>query len=94
MHDEILKGLANGELKKGTFTVSRENYREANVRVDDDISWFISGRYCNRAVNGDIVALKLLPENQWIAPEKALRLRDAEDLVIKVTAIVRKAATI
>ena len=42
-HDEIISGLANGEYKKGIFSVSRENYREANVTVDHNTltTWFI-----------------------------------------------------
>ncbi|VDM70001.1 unnamed protein product, partial [Strongylus vulgaris] len=43
-------------------------------------SWFIQGTNCNRAIDGDIVAVQLLPENQWTLPEKKVCLRDVEDM--------------
>ncbi|WKY03461.1 hypothetical protein Q1695_004873 [Nippostrongylus brasiliensis] len=84
-HDEITKGVAQGTIKKGSFAVSRENYREAYVLVDPGTmtSWFIKGVHCNRAIDGDIVAVQLLPEEEWTLPEKKMRLRDVEDLEIK-----------
>jgi len=33
----------------------------------------------NRAVHGDVVVAQLLPESEWTAPEKTIRLRDAEE---------------
>ncbi|KAK6018644.1 RNB-like protein [Ostertagia ostertagi] len=52
-HDEITKGIAHGTIKKGTFSVSRENYREAFVLVDSSTmtSWFIHGLDSNRAID-------------------------------------------
>ncbi|CAB3409482.1 unnamed protein product [Caenorhabditis bovis] len=81
-HDKIMEGIAEGTIKRGTFNVSRENYREANVIIDENLtSWLISGLNCNRAVNGDVVAVQLLPESEWIAPERKIRLRDVEEYV-------------
>ncbi|CAL2042102.1 unnamed protein product [Caenorhabditis brenneri] len=81
-HDKIMEGIANGSIKRGTFNVSRENYREATVIIDDQLnSWFITGSNCNRSVNGDVVAVQLLPESQWTCPEKKIRLRDVEEYV-------------
>ncbi|CAO4376025.1 unnamed protein product [Caenorhabditis nigoni] len=81
-HDKIMEGIANGTIKRGTFSVSRENYREATVIIDDQLnSWFITGNHCNRSVNGDVVAVQLLPEDQWTCPEKKIRLRDVEEYV-------------
>ncbi|KAK6052730.1 RNB-like protein [Cooperia oncophora] len=67
------------------FLVSRENYREATVLVDSNTmtSWFITGLNCNRAIDGDIVAVQLLPEEEWTLPERKVRLRDVEDLEMK-----------
>ncbi|ETN71598.1 RNB-like protein [Necator americanus] len=72
-HDEIIKGIAHGTIKKGTFSVSRENYREAYVLVDPNTmsSWFVKGLHSNRAIDGDVVAVQLLPEEEWTLPEKA-----------------------
>uniref|UniRef100_A0A1I7TQ84 Protein DIS3 homolog n=1 Tax=Caenorhabditis tropicalis TaxID=1561998 RepID=A0A1I7TQ84_9PELO len=81
-HDKIMEGIANGTIKRGTFSVSRENYREASVIIDDQLnSWFITGTHCNRSVNGDVVAVQLLPESEWTCPEKKIRLRDVEEYV-------------
>lgn len=33
----------------------------------------------NRAVHGDVVVVELLDESEWAAPEKTIRLRDAEE---------------
>ncbi|KAK6748759.1 hypothetical protein RB195_001407 [Necator americanus] len=84
-HDEIIKGIAHGTIKKGTFSVSRENYREAYVLVDPDTmsSWFVKGLHSNRAIDGDVVAVQLLPEEKWTLPEKKVCLRDVEDLEMK-----------
>ncbi|VDK44606.1 unnamed protein product [Cylicostephanus goldi] len=84
-HDEITEGIARGVIKKGTFAVSRENYREAYVMVDSSTmtSWFIQGTNCNRAIDGDIVAVQLLPEDEWTLPEKKVCLRDVEDMELK-----------
>uniref|UniRef100_A0A1I8ATB4 Protein DIS3 homolog n=1 Tax=Steinernema glaseri TaxID=37863 RepID=A0A1I8ATB4_9BILA len=82
--EEITAGLLNGRFCKGTFNVSRENYLEANVHVaggDEGKTWFIQGRlHANRAINGDIVAVELLPESEWTAPEKWIRMREIEEM--------------
>uniref|UniRef100_A0A0N5A9L5 Protein DIS3 homolog n=1 Tax=Syphacia muris TaxID=451379 RepID=A0A0N5A9L5_9BILA len=78
---EIQDGLRIGKFKKGVFQVSRENYMEAYAVVDNNTSWFLQGREnCNRAINGDIVAVELLPEEEWGCPEKVIKLRDVEEL--------------
>ncbi|CAK5092158.1 unnamed protein product [Meloidogyne enterolobii] len=42
--------------------------------------WFVQGSLnMNRAVHGDVVVAQLLPESEWTAPEKTIRLRDAEE---------------
>uniref|UniRef100_A0A1I7X728 RNB domain-containing protein n=1 Tax=Heterorhabditis bacteriophora TaxID=37862 RepID=A0A1I7X728_HETBA len=80
-YDEIVAGIARGTIKKGIFSTSRENYREATVLIDPETmtSWFIQGTNCNRAVNGDIVAVELLPENEWTASEKEITLSADDD---------------
>ncbi|VDM62312.1 unnamed protein product [Angiostrongylus costaricensis] len=84
-HDEIDRGITQGTIKKGAFSVSRENYREAYVLVDPSTmtSWFVQGLNCNRAIDGDIVAVQLLPEHDWTVPEKKVCLRDVEDFEVK-----------
>ncbi|EYC22070.1 hypothetical protein Y032_0018g3697 [Ancylostoma ceylanicum] len=94
-HDEITQGIAKGIIKKGTFSVSRENYREAYVLVDPSTmtSWFIQGLNCNRAIDGDVVAVQLLPEEEWTLPEKKVCLRDVEDLEMKADDEAEEEAT-
>uniref|UniRef100_A0A0R3RRV1 Protein DIS3 homolog n=1 Tax=Elaeophora elaphi TaxID=1147741 RepID=A0A0R3RRV1_9BILA len=83
-HDVVQNGIRNGKFKKATFQVSRENYMEAHVHVDEGNTWFIQGRInMNRAVNGDIVAVELLPESEWTCPQKVIRLRDVEEIEMK-----------
>lgn len=81
-HEEMVKGMAEGRIKKAQFTVSRENYREATVLIDGDTQWFITGTYANRAVNGDTVGVQLLPESEWCAPQRNLVLRDIEEATL------------
>lgn len=48
---------------------------EAYVHVDEGNAWFIQGRSnMNRAVNGDTVAVELLPESEWTCPQKVIRV--------------------
>lgn len=48
---------------------------EAYVHVDEGNTWFIQGRInMNRAVNGDTVAVELLPESEWTCPQKVIRV--------------------
>nr|CDQ04480.1 Bm1955, isoform c [Brugia malayi] len=83
-HDMIQNGIRSGKFKKATFQVSRENYTEAYVHVDEGTTWFIQGRInMNRAVNGDTVAVELLPESEWTCPQKVIRLRDVEEIEMK-----------
>uniref|UniRef100_A0A1I8AYG7 Protein DIS3 homolog n=1 Tax=Meloidogyne hapla TaxID=6305 RepID=A0A1I8AYG7_MELHA len=78
--DKLLDGLSKGNLKKGKFQISPENYLEAFVEFDMEDQWFVQGSLnMNRAVHGDVVVAQLLPENEWTAPEKTIRLRDAEE---------------
>uniref|UniRef100_A0A914KMQ1 Protein DIS3 homolog n=2 Tax=Meloidogyne TaxID=189290 RepID=A0A914KMQ1_MELIC len=78
--DKLLDGLSKGNLKKGKFQISPENYLEAFVEFDMEDQWFVQGSLnMNRAVHGDVVVAQLLPESEWTAPEKTIRLRDAEE---------------
>uniref|UniRef100_A0A915EFZ8 Protein DIS3 homolog n=1 Tax=Ditylenchus dipsaci TaxID=166011 RepID=A0A915EFZ8_9BILA len=79
--DQLLEGISKGTLKKGKFQVSQENYMEAYVLFDFGDQWFIQGRkHMNRSIQGDVVVAQLLPESEWEAPAKVIRLRDAEEV--------------
>ncbi|KAH8323642.1 hypothetical protein KR074_008256 [Drosophila pseudoananassae] len=69
---ELLEGLRQKKLLQGAFQASRENYLEGSVNVESfEKAILIQGREAlNRAVDGDLVAVELLPESQWSAPSE------------------------
>lgn len=71
---DITAGIKGGRYHQGSLRVSRFNSSEGWVgseSVGQDI--LISGREAmNRAMDGDIVAIELLPHDQWRAPASAL----------------------
>ncbi|RXH74893.1 hypothetical protein DVH24_029614 [Malus domestica] len=77
---EITSGLHRGIYHQGKLRVNRYNPFEAYVgseSIGDEI--IIYGRTnMNRAFDGDIVAVELLPQDQW-HEEKSLALADEED---------------
>ncbi|XP_031771061.1 exosome complex exonuclease RRP44 [Apis florea] len=77
---EIHDGIKYGKLLQGTFTASKENFLEGFVNVDGfEKTIFIQGRNnLNRAVDGDIIALEILPEDQWSSPSDIV-LQDEEE---------------
>uniref|UniRef100_A0A336KCD1 Protein DIS3 homolog n=1 Tax=Culicoides sonorensis TaxID=179676 RepID=A0A336KCD1_CULSO len=77
---QIHEGIKSRQILQGSFGASRDNYLEGFVNVEGyEKSILVQGRTAmNRALDGDIVALKLLPENKWSAPS-GLVLQDDED---------------
>lgn len=77
---EITSGLLRGIYHQGKLRVNRYNPFEAYVgseSIGDEI--IIYGRAnMNRAFDGDIVAVELLPQEQWLE-EKSLVIADEED---------------
>jgi len=77
---QIHEGIKSGKLLQGSFLASRENFLEGQVSVEgQDKMILVQGRVgLNRAVDGDIVAVKLLPQEEWSVPSD-LVLQDEED---------------
>lgn len=77
----LTAGLASGQLKSGFFNANPYNYLEGSVRVMGmDKSVLLVGREAmNRAIDGDIVAIELLPEEEW--KREADELLQADDAV-------------
>ncbi|EGD81793.1 mitotic control protein dis3 [Salpingoeca rosetta] len=78
----IQQGIKGGVYLQGVFQASRENPNEGFVRVrgrDDAV--LVIGRDMNRAVQGDVVALSLLPKAEWKAPLDVVEKRGANVLV-------------
>lgn len=80
---EITSGLHRGIYHQGKLRVNRYNPFEAYVgseSIGDEI--IIYGRAnMNRAFDGDIVAVELLPQDQWYE-EKSLSIADEGMLAI------------
>ncbi len=79
-------GARSGALHQGFFNASPYNYLEASVRVSgmDQPILLVGREAMNRAVDGDFVAVELLPKSEWRAAadavldaDKALRNDDA-----------------
>lgn len=65
----IQNGLKKGTLIQGAFSVSAHNVLEATIVGEVEgksQTVFILGRkHFNRCINGDIVAVELLPKSEW-----------------------------
>jgi len=77
---KILSGIKTGKILQGTFYASRENFLEGSVNVEGQEKSVLLQGYesLNRAVDGDCVAVELLPENLWSAPSGVV-LEDQAD---------------
>ncbi|KAM7408518.1 hypothetical protein PAMA_002310 [Pampus argenteus] len=74
---KIQAGIKSGSFLQGTFRASRDNYLEATVFVqgeqEDGTEVLIQGlQNLNRAVYQDVVAVQLLPRNEWVAPSSVV----------------------
>ncbi|GAB5566395.1 exosome complex exonuclease RRP44 isoform X1 [Prionailurus iriomotensis] len=74
---KLQQGIKSGTYLQGTFRASRENYLEATVWVhgddEENKEIILQGlKHLNRAVHEDIVAVELLPKNQWVAPSSVV----------------------
>uniref|UniRef100_A0A3B5LQ12 Protein DIS3 homolog n=1 Tax=Xiphophorus couchianus TaxID=32473 RepID=A0A3B5LQ12_9TELE len=74
---KVQVGIKSGSFLQGTFRASRDNYLEATVFVqgegEDSTEVLIQGlQNLNRAVHQDVVAVQLLPKNQWVAPSSVV----------------------
>lgn len=67
---KLLTGIRTGTLHQGLFNVSPYNYLEGSVQVPAfDKSLLVLGREnSNRAVQGDLVVVEILPKTQWKMP--------------------------
>ncbi|KAI9722268.1 MAG: hypothetical protein M1812_001740 [Candelaria pacifica] len=73
-HSKTMTGIKAGTLHQGIFNVSPYNYLEGSVHVPTfDKSLLILGRdNSNRAVQGDVVVVEVLPKDQWKAPSSKI----------------------
>lgn len=67
--DEMVIGIREGKYFKGRLNVSRVNIEEATVSIEElneDVV-VLGMKNQNRALNGDIICLQILPEKEWIS---------------------------
>jgi len=76
----IQTGLKTKQYFQGTFIANRENYLEGSVRIPNkQKEVFIQGlQNINRSIQDDIVAIEILPKEDWVAPS-ALVLNEKEE---------------
>lgn len=81
----IQTGLKTGRFMQGSYVASRENYLEGNVRVPGrDKEIFVQGlKNLNRVVHDDIVAVQLLPKDEWAVPCALILEEKDEELAEK-----------
>ncbi|XP_045150247.1 DIS3-like exonuclease 2, partial [Echinops telfairi] len=65
--EDVSEGLKRGRLIQGVLRINPKKFHEAFIpSPDGDRDIFIDGVIArNRALNGDLVAVQLLPEEQW-----------------------------
>lgn len=67
----VLGGVKKGKFYSGRYRTSRSNYLEGSVTINKDgieTEVLIQGRMnINRAVDGDTIAIELLPESLWVS---------------------------
>ncbi|CAH2105368.1 unnamed protein product [Euphydryas editha] len=78
---QIHAGIRNGKLHQGTFHASRDNFLEGNVTVTGyEKSILLQGHIgINRAIDGDIVAIEIFPQEEWRQPSDIVLEDKAED---------------
>ncbi len=71
---KMMTGVKSGMLHQGVFNVSPYNYLEGSIKVAAfPKALVILGRdNINRAVDGDVVVVEVLPRDQWKAPSSKI----------------------
>ncbi|XP_060801952.1 exosome complex exonuclease RRP44 [Amyelois transitella] len=78
---QVHTGIRSGKLHQGTFHASRDNFLEGTANVNGfEKPILLQGHIgINRAVDGDIVAIELFPEEDWRRPSDIVLEDKAED---------------
>ena len=78
--ERVAAGIRTGVAARGRLDFTKENPKEAFVRVDGK-HWFINARagFHNRAMHQDVVVIEPLPEEKWGRPVGKRRLVFAKD---------------
>ncbi|CAG4919042.1 unnamed protein product [Colias eurytheme] len=78
---QIHSGIRNGKLYQGTFYASRDNFLEGTASVSGfEKQILLQGHIgINRAIDGDIVAIEIFPEDEWRKPSDIVLEDKADD---------------
>ncbi|MEJ1272141.1 DIS3 like 3'-5' exoribonuclease 2 [Cricetulus griseus] len=78
--EDVSEGLKRGTLIQGVLRINPKKFHEAFIpSPDGDRDIFIDGVVArNRALNGDLVVVKLLPEDQWKAAKPESNDKETE----------------
>ncbi|KAI1383109.1 RNB-domain-containing protein [Hypoxylon trugodes] len=76
---KMMTGVKGGVLHQGIFNVSPYNYLEASIKVPAfPKALLVLGREnINRAVDGDLVVVEVLPQDQWKEPSTKILEEEA-----------------
>ena len=76
---KMMTGVKAGLMHQGIFNVSPYNYLEGSIKVPAfPKSLLVLGREnINRAVDGDVVVVEVLPQDQWKAPSTKILEEEA-----------------
>ncbi|XP_063824089.1 exosome complex exonuclease RRP44 [Ostrinia nubilalis] len=93
---QIHTGIRNGKLYQGTFHASRDNFLEGTVTVNGfEKPILLQGHIgINRAVDGDLVAVEIFPEEEWRKPSDIVledKADDPGDLLEEETVLLKTA---
>ncbi|KAK2706097.1 exosome complex exonuclease RRP44-like [Artemia franciscana] len=78
---QLLSGLKTKRFLQGVFYTNTDNYQEGTVNVEGSDKQVLIPNLLlrNRAVSGDVVAIELLQEGDWVCPSKLVCLDDKPD---------------
>jgi exosome complex exonuclease DIS3/RRP44 len=79
---QISAGLKSGAFYQGVINICTHNYLEATmmIKMDEEKAIRVVGREClNRAVQGDVVAVQILPKSQWTCSVSQIVEDDQEE---------------
>ncbi|KAI3375239.1 hypothetical protein L3Q82_021745, partial [Scortum barcoo] len=91
--EEVSHGLKRGELIQGQLRINPKKYQEAFIPSPDDTrDIFLDGIVArNRALNGDIVVVQILPREQWKVVRSDTDCEGASESEIQKENMVQKA---
>ncbi|KAE8291272.1 DIS3-like exonuclease 2 [Larimichthys crocea] len=92
--EEVSHGLKRGELIQGQLRINPKKYHEAFIPSPDDTrDIFLDGIVArNRALNGDIVVVEILPREQWKVVKSDTDCEGASESENTVQTVLKKTA--